>query len=247
LLPRRSNHSKLVKRGIMVNTLGNVLRKSCMHFVSSSLGKQIDRLCAAGYDFDLIENVLCSLYARLYGNASLNRPATEARVLVIPYYHRAVHCIIKAVKQFNVRVVFSVKVKLSVLTPFTNSVNPFTCSVNHRNANNFTCCKNIVYKLPLACGSSYIGQTARCLTVRLNEHLGNIRAEKEDSLIAKHITECNNCEIIKSDVRPLRYVLNRVERLIIEAFHILSNPECVSVPTVKLTHSQLLFLTNADK
>lgn len=36
------------------------------------------------------------------------------------------------------------------------------------------CVERVVYRIPLKCGSVYVGQTGRCLNDRLREHKNNV-------------------------------------------------------------------------
>ncbi|OCT91952.1 hypothetical protein XELAEV_18015009mg, partial [Xenopus laevis] len=60
----------------------------------------------------------------------------------------------------------------------------------------FTCnCSNVIYLIKCPCGLPYVGQTSRCIKIRLNEHKSNIKnynPEKEklkNEDAAKFITE----------------------------------------------------------
>lgn len=54
LLPFGSAHSKTVKRGIAMLSLGSALRKSCPHLMKSSFSAQLDRLKVAGFPSSIL-------------------------------------------------------------------------------------------------------------------------------------------------------------------------------------------------
>src|SRR5690606_8095286 len=137
----------------------------------NSLEHMVNRLLSAGYSFNLLVNVLCQTGFKVFNTTQpmIDRAKDNRPTVVIPYLHGASHHLLKIASKLNVHIVFSVKFKLSMLTPFTYSYNRFKCLIKHRSQSG-ECFRNVVYQLPLACGAVYIGETGRCLTVRLNEH-----------------------------------------------------------------------------
>ncbi|KAH7964994.1 hypothetical protein HPB49_002759 [Dermacentor silvarum] len=57
LLPFRSAHSKLIKRGVASAALGNALQRSCYHQVHTSFCSQVEKLLSAGYPRPLLTGV----------------------------------------------------------------------------------------------------------------------------------------------------------------------------------------------
>lgn len=73
----------------------------------------------------------------------------------------------------------------------------------------------IVYKIPLTYGDSYVGQSSTRLKVRLREHLYNIRSPASN--LAQHIKECN-CSIIREQIRILEAEKD-YQRSLAHSFH----------------------------
>ena len=76
-----------------------------------------------------------------------------------------------------------------------------------------TCLTNVVYKISCeACRASYIGQTARMLKERMDEH------KRRGGIISQHTIECNGSLNIKEEV--LCKLNNSFEARIAEAIFI---------------------------
>lgn len=48
-----------------------------------------------------------------------------------------------------------------------------------------------MYKIPLSCGKYYVGQTGRCLNVRLAEHNNKVESTAIDGHLAAHCRKCD--------------------------------------------------------
>lgn len=48
-------------------------------------------------------------------------------------------------------------------------------------------CELGVHEIPVKCGDSYVGQTARCLNDRICEHKRAVKNKSESSELAKHM------------------------------------------------------------
>src|SRR5690606_37036442 len=156
LLHRFSQHSKLVKNGMILSCIKNVFKKSCTHFIGMAFSKQLDRLLLAGYDVDFVCSVL--MKCNFDVQALTNRPFDKKNVIVVPYIHKMSHGLLGLVKDYGLKIVFSVPFKLSCLTPFSDLSHAFRCWTKHRDIGD-NCSRNVVYKIPLSCGKLYVGQT----------------------------------------------------------------------------------------
>lgn len=82
------------------------------------------------------------------------------------------HRIKKVAGRYDVSVVFSAPNKLNKICPRVNKKAKNcqgTCGVHHKKEF-VACATGVVYSIPLACGKVYIGQTGRCLNIRLKEN-----------------------------------------------------------------------------
>ena len=122
LLPRDSCHSKLVKQGVIFTTLSNALKKSCNHYVTVSLAHQVNRLLSSGYAFDLVITILASVHNHVFTQPVSIKERDSRPLLVIAYLHGATHSVLKIASKYNIRTVFSVRFKMSMLTPFSYSL-----------------------------------------------------------------------------------------------------------------------------
>ncbi|XP_072142758.1 uncharacterized protein [Dermacentor andersoni] len=233
LLPFESAHSKIVKRAIATNSLQAALTKSCIHLVSSSFSTQVQRLQQAGFPPCLISAVCETMLQKLKHPPLIREPVSRSAVAVIPYIHKVSHNIKKVASRHNVQVVFSAPCKLSKLCAMNGEKRP-ACSIQHQNK--FTECRTrVVYRIPLSCGRSYIGQTGRCFNERAMEHCRNLR-NKEGSFLAEHCRDCSNCRPQFDKTKFLKYGKDRYEREIVEAFFIKKEGNaCVSRPSIMLS------------
>lgn len=228
--------------------LKNALSKSCVHMLDESFRKQASRLQTAGYPTYLIVAVAECLLKESKGmhcNASTNdRPTPENRnVAVVPYIHQVSHNLKKIAARVNTRVVFSAPFKLSKLCKKTNpdKTAQSECSIKHRKPF-VQCVTNVVYRIPLSCGRAYIGQTGRCLNVRLGEHCNKVGNFPPDGFLAQH---CHGCACKPNFQGTVVVSRNRSEitRLIIEAEQIdYLGDACVSNPSMSLSAKELHFL-----
>ncbi|XP_049524969.1 uncharacterized protein LOC119456673, partial [Dermacentor silvarum] len=180
-----SAHSKLIKRSIVRSFLSCALSKSCTHMLDEGLSKQVARLEAANYPRHIIISVAESLHRRRKATSRLSEEqrADDARrkkelrdkqkVAVIPYFHRVSH---------NLK-------NLSGLSCPTRKRKP-VCTTTHKEPF-VTCTRNVVYKIPLSCGKYYVGQTGRCLNVRLAEHNNKVESTAIDGHLAAHCRKCD--------------------------------------------------------
>lgn len=117
------------------------------------------------------------------------------------------------------------------------------CGVRH--VSPFVPCKKfVVYLIPFPCGYVYIGQTSRCINVRLQEHKRSLGGDTY-SHVAQHVSECK-CEPAFHETIILSVHRDKLTREIIEAYHIRKKGVwCLSVPSIHLHESEYEFLNRS--
>lgn len=90
LLPYKSCHSKLVKRGAVMSLLDNAFKKSCQHKVHEAVMRQLARIKEAGYKSNIVEGVARKCVVRLRGEIRKEREKPD-RVVYIPFFHKFSH------------------------------------------------------------------------------------------------------------------------------------------------------------
>lgn len=96
-------------------------------------------------------------------------PNERGALSVIPYVHGLSHRLKKVAARFGMKVVFSAKNKLSsvccLVRKFEQPQGTKECTVRH--SRRFVeCKKNVIYRIPVACGHVYVGKTRRCVNIR---------------------------------------------------------------------------------
>ncbi|XP_065304288.1 uncharacterized protein [Dermacentor albipictus] len=254
-----SAHSKLVKRSIVRSFLSCALSKSCAHLLDEGLSKQVARLEAANYPKHIIISVAEGLHRqkKLTSRMSDEQRADYVRerkeerekrkVAVIPYFHKVSHNLKKVGQRSGVNVVFTAPnklLRLSVMSCPMRKPKP-GCATAHKDPF-VACTRNVVYKIPLSCGKYYVGQTGRCLNVRLAEHSNKVESIAIDGHLAAHCRKCDAnapCfPLFERTVVVYRH-RNKITREIVEAAEIArAGEECVSTPSIFLSRKELEFL-----
>lgn len=245
-----SGHSKIVKTGIAVSSLRCVFAKSCIHRYSKSFSEQITRLTSAGYSTQALRLAVGKIQKWVKsGSAPRERREAETnkKFSVMPYIHVLSHSLKNVAGRYGVNVLFSAPNKLgkicsAVDKKLANTATRARCDVKH--VSNFVpCCVGVVYLIPFSCGHVYIGQTGRCLNIRLMEHRRSLKG-KEYSHIAQHCSKCSGCFPVFKDTKVVAKHNNQHVREIIEAFHIRRNEgKCVSAPSLTLLDKEFHFLS----
>jgi|SRR6266436_2590352 len=101
-----------------------------------------------------------------------------------------------------------------------------------------------VYKLPLTCGNSYIGQTGKCINERLTEHLrANISKVDEYKTLSTHMEKCKCKPNPKSTITLGSTGRDRKGREIWEAFCIRhQQTSTISEPSIGLSDAEYKIL-----
>lgn len=226
--------------------LRNALNKSCIHSMSDSFIRQMDRLQLAGYPKQLLSSVVESFLQKLKRNTqdspSVSERNRNEKITVIPYMHRIAHNLKKTGKRANVKVVLSAPNKLSAMCSRVNKTTrtPQSCSTNH--VNQFVnCTEGVVYSVPLSCGKTYVGLTGRCLNERLKEHNYNVHKAISGHL-GVHCRDCG-CAPIFSNTIVIAKNKQKTTREIIEAAEIVRlKDKCVSKTSLTLSQKEIQFL-----
>lgn len=96
------------------------------------------------------------------------------------------------------------------------------------------CVSSVVYKISLPCNRCYLGQTGRCINIRLREHHYLLKATVGGHLLM-HCRDCK-CRPDFSRVIILGAHRERGTREVIEAIHISCHGKsCVSEPSLPLS------------
>lgn len=122
LLPFKSAHSKLVKRGIAMAAMDSALRKSCPHKKQESFSNQISRLLAAGFPKSLLTAVAETLLQKRKTTKRASTIQGKVRPAVVPYLHRITHQLKKVAGRHGVPLALSAPNKLSKLCSRTGGV-----------------------------------------------------------------------------------------------------------------------------
>lgn len=118
---------------------------------SSKVGRLLDEMGECGYYINF--DAKCPTK-----KLDLNK----AQTVVLPCYHR----VSKPVPQkFRVTIAFGNDYSLASLIPYMYT-SAHGCDFAHSQRNHDSVL-GVVYSFPLRCGSCYIGQTARCVSLRL--------------------------------------------------------------------------------
>lgn len=252
LLNFNSGHSKVIKNGIAFSCLRSALVRSCFHQMRASFSEQVTRLTDAGFPDTIIRQTVHKLTKRVKLNADNVAahlgPEQRKSSAVLPYIHKLSHNLKNVASRFGVSVVFSSPNKLNrvcgiVERKLKNRVSGVAkegCGVKH--VTPFVQCrKGVVYLLPFSCGRVYIGQTSRCINIRLMEHRRSLQGNVY-SHVAQHVAQCH-CAPIFHEAEVLSTHPDQTTREIIEAYNIRKRGEqCISVPSVALHDSEVRFL-----
>nr|XP_054921432.1 uncharacterized protein LOC126519934 [Dermacentor andersoni] len=250
LLEYSSCHSKLVKRGIAYSTLRSAITKSCPHNMQQSFSQQIERLKKASYPVHLL-SLTCEKLVKWVKSPGKKqeKQKKETKFAVVPYIHRLSHGLRNVANRYDVSTVFSAPRKLSNMCPLINrrleqegKKRKDDCGVKHVSPL-VPCNTGIVYQIPLECGKAYIGQSGRCINIRLKEHKHSLN-NPNASHLAAHCFECG-CKPFFEDTKILSKHRCQTTREIIEAFHIKRlGDTCVSHASLSLLDCEFQYLRN---
>lgn len=253
-----SGHSKLIKNGIALSCLRASLTRSCSDSVCEAFHGQVSRLKEAGFPGTTLRMTADKLVRLLKkqggaGQAGSSRERSE-KFAVLPYVHRMSHGLKKVAARFGVDVVFSSPVKLNSVCPavqrraeYEPGKKKSACVVNH--VSPFVPCSvAVVYKIPLSCGKVYVGQTGRCLNVRLLEHRNKLK--KDDyARLAEHCRTCEHrCYPLFRETDILFKHKDRRTRELMESYYIRKwGRDCISETSVVLHEKEFGYLERSSR
>lgn len=170
----------------------------------------------------------------------------RSKVSVIPYVHGLSHRLKKVAENYDMKVAFSAKNKIGsvcsrVQEKFEGKDRDHkVCTVKHKPPF-VACTKNGVYKIPLQCGHVYVGQTGRCLNIRLREHDSSLKG-RPCTHLAVHCKECGCAPIFEQTVVLFSHP-KQTSREIAEAYFISRHKDVrISNPSVALLDKELSLL-----
>ena len=172
------------------------------------------------------------------------------RVAKIPYVHWLSHGMKRVASRYGVDVVFSAENKVGHICSAVSKkigkpqqCQKRGCAIKH--VKQFVpCASGVVYKIPLSCGKAYIGQTGRCLNVRLREHNSSLIGRPFTHL-ALHCKGCDqgSCKPAFDHTTVIYKNRGSVHREIVEAFVIQREGlDCISHPSISLQEREIAFL-----
>ena len=210
----KSNHHPCVKSGI-IKCLRNRLDRVCD---KSSKRDELNHLRsvfqANGYPPQVVSR---ALRPRAQCQQDLDT-ADKPKILYVPYIQHITEPIQRVCRKLGVKIVFRTPhtlrqqlVKLKTARPKLK--------------------KNVIYKVPcLDCTSVYIGETGRCLQVRLTEHKAAVKRGDRKNAIATHAWDHNHrvnwegAQVIQTE--PFYWKRRVLEAIIIRNHDTTSNLDC---------------------
>jgi len=198
----------------MYNLIDRVIRLSHPEFHRNNFDYIIKVLLDNGYPLDLIfSSIRRRLHTRSYGNKTISNEKEEKSsfsYFTIPY----VSYISKKFIQFFKNISFS-KLAFSC----HNKLDKFIKV--HKDVLPISSCSNVVYQINcLDCDASYVGQTKRTLSTRVNEHRSHIRRNSTQlSVITDHRLKFEH-EFDWDNAKVLDKETNFNKRLISEMIYI---------------------------
>src|SRR5690606_1789559 len=113
------------------------------------------------------------------------------------------------------------------------------------------CKKGVVYSAPFSCGSKYVGQTGKCVNVRLSQHKMNVSTPLgKQGHVPEHILECGCSEAFRKS-QILYSSHRRTEREVVEAVWIRKEKDIISAPSLVIRPKEALevekFLSKSNR
>jgi hypothetical protein len=235
ILSFKSNHSRVVKNGILKGTLISTCKKSCSHKLKEAVKKQMKRLKAAQFPKRVIEEQT-KLVIKWMVEGKQERERTESTTIVIPYYHTISHKLKKIAARFDIKVIFSFKHKIAKLAKVIGRRREKCPTAKSKHMQFVECATACVYQLPLTCKKVYIGQTSKCVNERLTQHEANLKSKKpQSSNILEHIKSCECKTLPEATVVRGARSTDKLERELWEAFLIkYEGSKAISAPSLNL-------------
>jgi len=253
ILPFLSSHTTVIKKGVIMSMFHNACTRSCCHRIDSSLTRQAKRAKEEGYPVEFVQQQIRKVALKLLsGKDNSERSLTEEGtlpVVVIDYYHGISNRLKVLGYDFDVKVVFRFPHKLGNLPKGLLDVAVSCPRAQSTHTAYVQCQKGVVYALPLSCGKLYVGQSGRCINMRVTEHIrGLSKGTSEGKNLNKHVEECGcHPEPEKTSIM-LTEKSHQITREICESFLISKfNSAVVSSPTLTLLSAEMDVLNGETK
>jgi hypothetical protein len=248
VLSFRSNHTKIIKRGIIESLLYTACRKSCIHEMDCSFKGQVKRLEDKSYPRILIKQIALKVALKIVNGSKKKEPEEKLKVVCVPFYHGVGHRLKKAARAFDLNVVFSFPHKLGRLPAQMNREKRECPTAPSKHIEYVDCKDYVIYAMPLSCGKWYVGQTFRCVNERLTEHHRGMQDGSQGTLsIKEHKRKCP-CTIKPDKTKYAPASRSRVEREVQEAYVILKHKDIViSSPSIVIQRAEEKILKKAPQ
>ena len=129
--------------------------------------------------------------------------------IILPYVGGVSEDLSRVCKKYKIRTIFTT---ITTLRQQLTRVKDFESFMRR---------SGVVYKIPCSCGMEYIGETKRCLGIRMREHqAATKRGETEKSAIAEHAW-LNQHRFLWDETSILDQARSNISLVIKEAFHIM--------------------------
>ena len=132
----------------------------------------------------------------------------EKLLLVLPYIQGLSEKIARTCTKFDVKTAFTARPTLRNLLVQVKGKPPSTSRLG------------IVYCIPCNCGRVYIGETGRCLSIRISEHKRAVQHLDKSNALAVHITEHMDHQIQWEESTIIEFESNWYRRRLKEAIWI---------------------------
>jgi hypothetical protein len=235
LLGYASNHSNIVKRGIINNCIRSACLKSCSHNVNNSTKLQNLRFQTAGYPEEFIRDQAEILMKKL--RTPSEKEETERKYRVgFPYIHNISNRLKSIAKDLQVELVSSIKEKNDCL-PRMVEKDKTLCTIGKTHPQFIACKDGVIYQIPLKCGRNYTGQTEKCVNVRMEQHKKEIQKKEDGNSMRfnEHFSSCFGCKPLwegttVSGNYPTRRAREIWEAMMIEETNAISSPS-IEIPS----------------
>lgn len=167
LLQHNLARMKLVKRGTVSRCFSAALNKSCFHSAAESIDVQALRLKVSGFPTSIVSDLAECMFKSNQPRESRDK---QHRPAAVPNMHRISHSFKTVASQYDVRVVLSTRDKLRSCPKINSQRDKADKSSAGHAHKNINCDCGVVYEAPLSCGEVYVGQTGRCVNIKLREH-----------------------------------------------------------------------------
>lgn len=245
LLSYASDHSQLVKNGIVEVCLRSALLKLCCYAMNDRHFRTktpfAERLLSAKCFACIVWPVAPEIKQEKQHTTVESRPREErSKVSLKPYVHGLSHRIKKVAENYDVKVVFSAQNKIGSVCCMVKqqyekqekNEGKNDCAVRHG--------KQFVV---MTCGHVYVGQTGRCINIRLREHLSSLKG-RPCTHLALHCNTCGCTPCFDNTVILFKHH-HKTSREIVESFHIShQKADCVSHTSVTLLDKELSLLSS---